>query len=1025
MKYRVLILCAMLCLGGQAFAQFTEFHPELNWYSIKGKHCVVHFHDNSERTARVVAKIADEVWDPITSLYEYQPETVHFVIKDIDDYSNGATYFFDNKIEIWCSALDFELRGFHNWLRNVISHEFTHMVQIQAAMKTKRTLPAVYVQWLNYEDERRPDILYGYPNVIVSYPVAFLNMPAWFAEGTAQYMRKDFGYDRWDAHRDMILRSYALDGNMLTWEQMGQFDKTSLGNESVYNSGFALTRYISQKYGEQKLRELTKALGKFTNFTFDAACKDILHITGKELYLEWSGYLKKDYAQRMQPVLENTVEGKVIFTEGFGNFFPQLYDSSHVLFISNKENDYLSQTSAYLLDLKTGKDKLVFPAVRSAIRRIPNSNVLIYSKLCEDNPGYANVHDIFTYDIDAEKETRVTYAMRANEPAISPDGQLIAFVFEKDGTANLGIVDRNGKNFRQLTVWGNGEQVSNPKFSPDGKSIIFDYALTQGRDIATVNTDGSNLHFLLNSPYDERNAVYVSPDKIIYASDKTGIFNIYSYDLQTKESRQLTNVKGGAFMPAMGPDGTIYYAGYTSAGYKLFAVTKAEQERVNPEKKYVWKDNPPLGEDKPNGDIQKFALERLQNFDDSKLPDYAKEKYSGSYSKLTFFPVLRVDNYNKWNSFTERIKPGLYVSSSDMLNRYSIFGGAMINSQLERDMFFIFDYRNKLPLLFDIGIKPELSLELYSISRKSGSVDVVVEELGQTKTDVTYNLFEVALEARHRFLSRFNFINFRYSFSRYTSEIGAFVIPGSTTLSPDFTDPYLLGSNFEVSYKFDSYKPYLHSEINPVGTEFEVKFNYEVYKFNPSGDYNNNDGVLEPVYKHYDFPRVEVNLLNAFKVFSNSSFTVKARYGAILNTQLPDSTDFFDFYLGGLAGMKEYPFYAIGGKHVAWLNLTYRFPLWQNIDAQIGHLYVDKIFMSVFADMGNAWNGAMPSMSDFKKGVGAELRFALNSFYMFPTSVFFDACYGLDSFTRTVRGETLTYGKEIRLYAGILFDFNL
>ena len=49
-------------------------------------------------------KIADEVWDPICSLYDYQPDKVHYIIKDIDDYSNGATYFFDNKIEIWTSA---------------------------------------------------------------------------------------------------------------------------------------------------------------------------------------------------------------------------------------------------------------------------------------------------------------------------------------------------------------------------------------------------------------------------------------------------------------------------------------------------------------------------------------------------------------------------------------------------------------------------------------------------------------------------------------------------------------------------------------------------------------------------------------------------------------------------------------------------------------------------------------------------------------------------------------------------------
>ncbi|NNG26698.1 MAG: biopolymer transporter Tol, partial [Ignavibacteriaceae bacterium] len=179
MKKLLFILFSFVPLN--LFAQFTEFHPELDWYTIKGEHVEVHYHEGAERTAKVVAKIAEEIWDPICSLYGYEPYDVHYVIKDIDDYSNGATYFFDNKIEIWTSALDFDLRGAHNWLRNVISHEFTHLVQLQSAMKASRSIPAVFLQVLSYEDARRPDILYGFPNYVVSFPLATLNVPAWFA----------------------------------------------------------------------------------------------------------------------------------------------------------------------------------------------------------------------------------------------------------------------------------------------------------------------------------------------------------------------------------------------------------------------------------------------------------------------------------------------------------------------------------------------------------------------------------------------------------------------------------------------------------------------------------------------------------------------------------------------------------------------------------------------------------------------------------------------------------------------------
>ena len=209
-----IVLFILLCfVSSISLAQDDEFiHPELQWYTIETKHFLIHFHDGAERTAKVVAKIAEEIYEPITSIYGHKiDQKVSIIIKDYDDYSNGVTYFYDNRIEIWASALDFELRGVHNWLRDVVTHEFTHNVQMQVAMKFGRRVPAVYFQWLGYEKESRPDVLYGFPNVIVSYPFAGVNVPAWFAEGVAQFNHPDLNYDYWDTHRDMILNSIPME----------------------------------------------------------------------------------------------------------------------------------------------------------------------------------------------------------------------------------------------------------------------------------------------------------------------------------------------------------------------------------------------------------------------------------------------------------------------------------------------------------------------------------------------------------------------------------------------------------------------------------------------------------------------------------------------------------------------------------------------------------------------------------------------------------------------------------------------
>ena len=68
----------------------------------------------------------------------------------------------------------------------------------------------------------------------------------------------------------------------------------------------------------------------------------------------------------------------------------------------------------------------------------PGQNKILYSKITEDNPDWYNVHDLFIYDIDEDEETRLTENLRANQPNVSHDGEKIVFIYQKDGTTNLG-----------------------------------------------------------------------------------------------------------------------------------------------------------------------------------------------------------------------------------------------------------------------------------------------------------------------------------------------------------------------------------------------------------------------------------------------------------------------------------------------------------------------------------------------------------------------------------------------------------
>ncbi len=67
-----------------------------------------------------------------------------------------------------------------------------------------------------------------------------------------------------------------------------------------------------------------------------------------------------------------------------------------------------------------------------------------------------------------------------------------------------------------------------------------------------------------------------------------------------------------------------------------------------------------------------------------------KENYTGAFSRLTFFPFLRFDNYNTGNSFIEKFKPGVFVTTNDMLNRYCYFCWCFIKCQNGKRFIFYF-----------------------------------------------------------------------------------------------------------------------------------------------------------------------------------------------------------------------------------------------------------------------------------------------------------------------------------------------
>lgn len=1049
----ILIFCNI-----SLYSQF-EPNPALQWYTIETGHFYVHYHNGAERSANAVAKICEEIYGPITSLYKYEPQDkTSLIINDESDISNGATDYYGNRIEIEAAALDFDLRGTHTWLRNVITHEFTHIVQIQSSMKFARQMPSIYFQILGYEKERRPDVLYGYPDVIVSYPISGIGVPAWYAEGTAQYQRQQLGYEFWDAHRDMILRMRTLGHNLETWENMGQFASvTTYKAESIYNQGFALIRYISEKYGENKLKELSGYMGEVATFSTEGSFEKALGKKGYLLYDEWKNYLESDYKKRIEKINKVKVEGEEVATVGFENSSPRLSsDGKRILYLSNKTSDYLG-TSLFIhklsdtpADEDNDNDEVLIPAFSGGFDWSYDNKEIVFSRRNRPTIHEKSVYDLYSFEVGTKTEHQLTFEKRAHSPAISPDGKQVAYIINNDGSQNLWIADFKDNKLsgeKSLTSYNNGEQLFNPKWSPDGKYIVLDYAKNDERGIASIYlSDGRFEMMFSKDKTDFRNPSFSRDGNYLFLScDRTGIFNIYRYDL-TKEPanlvgrisalQQVTNVIGGAYQPCVDSTGNLTFSSFQSTGYKInylknysvldSLISVNDANYVAPEQvlsKYADQNDSNSTEKKNNYDWVK-----LRNFNDDNPKIHKKDRYNNVSTSLFFIPVLRFDSYNKDAKFLETIKPGLYFYSEDVIRRMGIFGGALMNSKLERDLFLQFDYNNGVPFLKDFFVKklsfvPHFTLAGYNVTRKTNA-DIAIG-LDTIPVDITYDLLEFDFQMAFKIINTSHNMIAGFSISRYSSSFNTFLIPGTGLQVPATSTNYFNGRDISLNYIYNNFKSGRNDDINPVGRYVNLKYDYEFNYLNPTFEVDQQGNLIE-VFNRARFHRFEGDWLESFSLFNSHSLGFRFKGGTIFG---PRQDNFFDFYASGLPGMKGYPFYAIGGNKYFTANLTYRFPVAEGLDFRFLQFYFDKIYLSVYGDAGDAWYENSPKLKDFKKDIGAELRIQAFSYFVYPTSFAFNAAYGLDRFQRvfpstTNANELVTYGREWRFYFTVLFGFD-
>lgn len=328
-----------------------------------------------------------------------------------------------------------------------------------------------------------------------------VQLPDWFSKGLYSYKAK-----KWDAELNNIIKDGILTHK---YDKLGR-----LANEDAKYAGHAMWNYIAQVYGDEVIPQIIYLVS--VSKSFESSFRFVIGKTAKSL--------NKDFVIYYRKIFEKEEEAK------------KLPVQDEISIKSRKKKGKITQ-------FKISPDGT---KVAYATNDLGKYYIWIYDIL---NKKYTRV---LRRGFKVEREIDDSYPLLDWHP----EGNILAFIEERNGAVNFNYYDINSKKTTKTEV-PKISKITSFSYNQFGTQFVFTGIQKGNIDLYLYTIIGNGYKKLTNDIFDERNPSFIeNSTKIIFSSNRKNDslylkkenkpfdynYDIYIYDLNKKFQRTLKRV---------------------------------------------------------------------------------------------------------------------------------------------------------------------------------------------------------------------------------------------------------------------------------------------------------------------------------------------------------------------------------------------------------------------------------------------------------------------------------------------------